>query len=227
MIRLGRRSKQDVGSSSPPASAWAGAPAGENLHVGRASVTLVLLLGVGVFGACSDGGDSHGTRTTAPAPSTAATPSIARRRCETSAYGDLGRTPVNRAGPIGFVDSWARTQPVGERRGSRIRPTKVLVVVDVGVTVTVTVPDSERDRLRLLYAPSTPDASDGFYEFAAGEHATTFQACEPGQSPFGDHPQTQFPGYFLVKEAGCYRVDVTQPGTSQRTHADLSLGRPC
>ena len=199
----------------------------ENLHVGRAPLTLVLLVGVGILGACSGGGASHGTRKTASAPSNAAAPPVARRGCETSAYGDLGRTPVNRAGPIGFVDSWARTQPVGKRRGSRIRPTKVLVVVDVGVTVTVTVPDSERDRLRLFYAPSTPDSPDGFYEFNVGERATTFQACRPGQSPFGDHPQTQFPGYFLVKQAGCYRVDVTQRGTSPGTHADLSLGRPC
>jgi hypothetical protein len=134
---------------------------------------------------------------------------------------------VNRAGPMGFVDSWAKDQPVGKRRGSRILPTKVLVVVDAGVTVTVTVPDSERDRLRLLYAASTPESPDGFYDFTLGEHATTFAACGPGQSPFGDHSQTQFPGYFLVKEAGCYRVDVTQRGAAARTHADLSLGRPC
>ena len=116
---------------------------------------------------------------------------------------------MNRAGPIGFVDSWSRIQPVGKRRGSRILPTKVLIVVDAGETVTVAVPDSERDRLRLLYAPSRPDSPDGLYEFTVGDRATTFQACKPGQSAFGDHPQTQFPGYFLVKEAGCYRVDVT------------------
>ena len=199
----------------------------EHLHVGRASLTLGLLLGFGFFAACSGGGSSSGTRTTPPAPSHAAAPSIAVRGCETSAYGDLGSTPVNRAGPIGFVDSWSRIQPVGKRRGSRILPTKVLIVVDAGETVTVAVPDSERDRLRLLYAPSRPDSPDGLYEFTVGDRATTFQACKPGQSAFGDHPQTQFPGYFLVKEAGCYRVDVTQRGTARNTHADLSLGEPC
>ncbi len=199
----------------------------ESLRVGRASLILRLVLGVGLAGACSGGGSTRRTRTTARAPTTTAAPSIPLRGCESSAYGDLGRTPVNRAGPIGFVDSWSKVQPVGERRGSRIRPTKVLVVVDLGATVTVSVPDSERDRLRLLYAPSTPDAPDGFYDFASGQRATTFQACRPGQSPFGEHPQTQFTGYFLAKEAGCYRVDITQRGTPRGTHADLSLGKPC
>jgi hypothetical protein len=202
-------------------------PERENLHVRRVLLVLVLLLGSGAFGGCVGGAASHGTRTTARAARPAAAQPIPLRGCETSAYGDLGRTPVNRVGPIGFVDSWSNTQPIGERRGSRIRPTKVLVVVDVGATVTVTIPDVERDSLRLLYAAPTPDSPDGFYEFAAGENATTFQACLPGQKPFGDHPQTQFPGYFLVTGPGCYRVDVTQPGLSHRAYADLSLGQRC
>jgi hypothetical protein len=175
--------------------------------------------------ACTDDGKPRA----APAHRAGAAPAapVPVRGCKTAAYGDLGRTPVNRAGPIGFVDSWARSQPVAERRGARVRPTKVLVVVDTGTTVTVTVPDAERDQLRLLYAEPIPNFPDGFYAFADGAVATTFEACEAGQSPVGDHRQTQFPGYFLVNEPGCYRLDVSARGLPPDAHADLSLGRPC
>jgi hypothetical protein len=179
------------------------------------------------FSACSDGGTAHEPRaTTVPTPAGEAAQRIPLRGCENSAYGDLGNTPVNRAGPIGFVDSWARSQPVGEHRGSRVRPTKVLVVVDAGATVTVAVPEADRERLRLLYADTAPDSTDGFHDFADGDIATTFQACEPGQNPFGEHAQTQFPGYFLVKEAGCYGLEVSARGVND-TLAKLSLGTPC
>ncbi len=177
--------------------------------------------------ACTDGKKE----TSAPTPSSTrgsvAVQHVPVRGCGTSAYGALGRTPVNRAGPIGFVDSWARSQPVAQRRGARVRATKVLVVVDAGATVTVTVPEADRDRLRLLYAAPIPDTPDGFYDFATGDVATTFEACERGKGPFGDHSRTQFPGYFLVNEPGCYRLNLTALGSTTDTHADLSLGRDC
>ena len=102
----------------------------------------------------------------------------------------------------------------------------MLVVVDAGATVTVTVPEANRERLRLLYADTAPDSTDGFHDFADGDIATTFQACEPGQNPFGAYAQTQFPGYFLLKEAGCYGLEVSARGVND-TLAMLSLGKPC
>ncbi len=195
--------------------------------VQRTALALVLLLGAGIVNACSGAESSHLPRTAGTARHKVTAPRIPVRGCETSAYGALGSTPVNRAGPIGFADSWARDQPMGEHRGSRIRPTKVLIVVDAGATVTVTVPYSAQNRLRLLYASLTLDSRDGFYNFGAADRATTFVPCRRGEGPFGDHPRTQFPGYFLVRAPGCYRVGITEHGSTHRMHADLTLGRAC
>jgi hypothetical protein len=200
----------------------------ENPRVRAQALAGVSLVVVGTLSACSHGTQPSASAKPVVAPAIATTvPRGPIRDCATSAVGALGDLHVNRAGPIGFVDQWARAQLPIRRRGSRIRPTKILVVVDPGRTVTVTVPASEAGLLRLFYRQPSPSSPDGFYELSSGDRTMTFKGCAPAVHSTVNTTPTQFPGYFLVKQAGCYGVDVTEPGSTSTLHAHLSLGRPC
>jgi hypothetical protein len=190
-----------------------------------AGIFLVVLT---TMSACSRSTHSQAGPSSSVVPTVTATtlPRLPIRDCSTAAFGS-GPLRINRAGPVGFVDEGARWQLPIERRGTRIRPTKILVVVANGSTVTVTVPVAEADALRLFYRQPTPPSVDGFYDMAKGDQATTFQACPRTTSVTSNAGVTQFPGYFLVDQPGCYRIDIIEHGADRRLHADLSLGRPC
>jgi hypothetical protein len=154
-------------------------------------------------------------------------PRVPIRTYATAAYGALGSMRINRVGPIGFVDEWARWQLPIQRRGTGVQPTKILVVVADGTTVTVTVPTAETAALRLFYRQPTPSSVDGFSDMATGDRTMTFESCPRAKGTFGSDALTQFPGYFLVNQPGCYRVDISEHGSTRALQADLSLGRPC
>jgi hypothetical protein len=191
----------------------------------RASISL---LTAGTLSACSHGAQNEvSTRPSTQVAATTTIPPGPVRDCATSAVGALGTMSINRAGPIGFVDQWARLQMPIERRGTRIRPTKILVVVDAGRTATVAVRAGEADRVRLFYRQPSPASADGFYPMSAGDRTTTFTGCGRPTSSGTPTTPTQFPGFFLAKEPGCYHLDISEPGSPQTWRANVSLGRAC
>lgn len=107
---------------------------------------------------------------------------------------------------------------------------KALAEVEPGVSATVVVPERHRDSLLLGYRPADSIPVDGFpgpgspyFRKSAGDPAVRFAACPP--PPEGK--SRVFAGSFLVKEPGCYEIEVIsdEDPEPQRATLGIAVGR--
>jgi len=163
-----------------------------------------------------------------PTPSGTGTGNSYVASCSASVYGKLPRNWKQDSvvvGPLAFdALRVAGTEPPSDIHGDGIG-WKVVTVVAKGHRVTVSVPASAADREALLYDPGAFRA-DGNYTLADGERSVTFEACQPGGSPyrtFGARGGTQYAGGFLINGPTCLSLDVQSDG-GQPTRVRIPLG---
>lgn len=129
-------------------------------------------------------------------------------------------------GPIAWRALGRATYAAGELapRHGLGHGVKAIAEVTAGAVVRVVIPANERTRLSLNYTNVSPrDARQNLYGVADGARQVTFKACSAG---YGDGPQTQFAGGFIVAGAQCARIDIYTSASNQPIRRRIPFGVP-
>lgn len=193
-----------------------------------------LLLAAAALSGCGGGGDSEPSGTPATGNQAASGPGppppgqTFNRSCR-SAVRPVGRPPRPRdlvVGPVTFYTARALAMGDPADLSRERRPPggwaalKALIEVEPEVSATVVIPPRHRDSLLLIYRSFTDRIGESsYFRRSAGDTAVRFDAC----SALAEGRGPAYNGGFLVREPGCYEVEVFTENDPEPARAALGL----